>query len=568
MHDLLIRGGTVLDGTGAPARVADVAIDGETIAAVGADLGPARRTLDADGLLVTPGWVDIHTHYDAQVTWDPWLTPSGWHGGTTVVMGNCGVGFAPARAAQRDWVIGLMEGVEDIPGAAIHCGLQWGWETFPEYLDDLAGRRCAMDFAAQIPHGPLRVYVMGERGAKNQEATTEDIANMAGIVGEAMRAGALGFSTSRTLIHRGSDGVHVPGTWAAEDELFGIGRAMAAAGGGVFQMTSNHVDMADEFVWMRRMARELGLSVSFNLLQTDEAPRLWERMLGLLDEAAAEGLPLRAQVAARPSGVLMCLEGTAVPFLNRIPYLEIHQLPWPERLARLRDPEVRRRILAAEPISIGPFEDFILGSYHKMFRLGDPPDYEPLPSASAAAIAAATGRQPAEVVYDWVMELDGRGVVYFPIFNYSDGDMDHLRRLMTHPRTAMGLADGGAHCGAICDVSMPTYLLTHWARDRARGPRLPLEEVVRMQTSETADFYGLVDRGRLLPGKLADVNLIDFQGMRLAAPEMIYDLPAGGRRFVQRASGYEATIKRGVVVALEGEKTGALPGRLLRRGYR
>lgn len=565
MHDLLITGGTLVDGTGAPARVADLAIRGDRIVAIGQDLGPARQTLDATGLLVTPGFVDIHTHYDGQVTWDPMLTPSSLHGVTTVVVGSCGVGFAPVKPERREWLIGLMEGVEDIPGAALTEGMRWGWETFPEYLDALDELELAVDFAAQVPHGAVRTYVMGDRGADNEAATPEDIQAMADLVQEAVEAGALGFSTSRTLIHKGSDGVHVPGTFAETSELMGIARGMQAGGGAVFQMTSNHTDMADEFAWMRTLARDTGNTVSFNLLQTDAAPDLWEHMLGLLDEAEAEGLPVRAQVCGRPNGVLMSWQGTAVPFLNRGAYLcGIHQLPWEEKLATLKDPATRAAIIGDVAVPLGEFEDFILGSFHKMYRLGSPPEYEPHPSTSAAAVAEAQGRTPEEVVYDWLMEDDGEGIVYFPIFNYSGGDHAALHQLMQHPRTVLGLGDGGAHCGAVCDASLPTYMLTHWVRDRQRGPRLPLEQVIQMQTADTAALFGLEDRGRLAEGYLADVNLIDLEALTLEAPRMIHDLPAGGRRYMQGAGGYRATIKSGQVVMRDGEGAGPLPGRLLR----
>lgn len=564
MADLVIRNGTLIDGTGGPRRQADLAIDGDCISDIGPSLPPAHAEFDASGLIVTPGWVDVHTHYDGQITWDPLLTPSSNHGVTTVVMGSCGVGFAPVRPNDRDWLIGLMEGVEDIPGAALHEGIRWAWESFPEYLDALDQLSAAMDFGTQVPHGAIRTYVMGERGARNEPATRDDIARMSRLVQEAIEAGALGFSTSRTLIHRGMDGELVPGTFAAEDELLGIARGIEAAGGGVFQMTSNHVDMADEFPWMQRIARETSCRVSFNLLQSDAAPDLWRHMLDLLDEAADEGLDIFAQVCGRPNGVLMCWEGTAVPFLNKGPYLQLHGLPLEERMDRLREPSVRAEIVAAEPFSIGPFEDAILQSFHKMYRLGDPPEYEPDPAHSAAAIAARRGCDPQEVVYDWLMENDGRGIIYFPIFNYSDGNLDVLHSLLQHPRTVLGLGDGGAHCGTICDASLPTSLLTHWARDRSRGPGLPLEQLVRMQSQDTAALFGLADRGVLAPGMRADINLIDFDSLAIHAPQMIYDLPAGGRRFTQAASGYRATIAAGQIVSRDGQPTGALPGTLMR----
>ena len=564
MHDLVIRRGTIVDGSGDPSFEADLAVDGGRISRIGSVPARGREEVDASGKIVTPGWVDVHTHYDAQVTWDPTLSPSGWHGVTTVVMGNCGVGFAPANPDRHDWLIGLMEGVEDIPGAALHEGIQWGWESFPEYLEVLSRRPSALDFAAQVPHGALRAYVMGERGARNEAANAEDIQRMAALVEEGVAAGALGFSTSRTLIHKGSDGEYVPGTFAAEDELLGIAAGLARGGGGVFQMTANHKDMLSEIPWMRQVAERHGLPVSFNLMQTDEAPELYRQLLAELDRAAADGLSLFGQVAGRPAGILMAFEGTAVPFFNTGTFLNLfHASPQERRQAAL-DPAFRAKVLADEVLSLGPFEDFILQTYDKMFRLGQSPDYEPDPSQSAAAVARAQGRSPREVVYDWLLEGEGRGIIYFPVFNYSWGDMDHMRELLTHPRTVLGLGDGGAHCGTICDVSVPTFMLTHWVMNRQRGPRLPLEQVVQMQTSQTAALYGLRDRGLLAPGYRADINLIDLDRLSLSAPEMIYDLPAGGRRFVQRAQGYEATWLKGELTFQEGVHTGALPGGLIK----
>ena len=563
MHDLVIKGGTIVDGSGRAAFEGDVAVDGDRIAAVG-NAGPARREIDARGKLVLPGWVDVHTHYDAQVTWDPYVTPSSWHGVTTLVMGNCGVGFAPAKPDEHDWLIGLMEGVEDIPGAAMTEGMQWEWESFPEYMDAIEKKPRALDIGAQVPHGALRAYVMGQRGAKNEAATEDDIAKMAAIVEEGIRAGSLGFSTSRTLIHKGIDGELVPGTFAAEDELFGIAEGMRRGGSGVFQMTSNHTDMPKEIPWMRRMARELGLPVSFNLVQSDPAPELWRDVVRELEAAAAANEPLYAQVAGRPAGVLMSWAGTAHPFLVHPTYMGLHWMPVAERLVELRKPEVRAKIVGEDPLSVGEFEDFIVRSYDKMYRLGDDPEYEPDPSQSAAAIAQREGRSPRDVVYDWLMEKDGWGIVYFPIFNYSHGHMDHLAELLEHPRTCLGLSDGGAHCGVICDASIPTYLLTHWARDCSRGRKLALEAVVNTQTAKTAKLYGLEDRGQLAPGLLADINVVDHAALRLEAPHMAFDLPADGRRLVQRARGYDFTLKNGQVIFESGEATGALPGKLLR----
>ena len=564
MYDLVIRNGTLVDGTGGERFDADVAIDAGRIVAIGAGLDVGATEIDAAGKLVTPGWVDIHTHYDAQVTWDPQVTPSSWHGVTTVVMGNCGVGFAPAAPERHDWLIGLMEGVEDIPGAALHEGIQWEWESFPAFLEALDKRQYAIDIAAQVPHGAVRGYVMGDRGAKNEKATPEDIAAMAEIVREGIAAGALGFSTSRTLLHKAIDGEYVPGTFASEDELLGIGAAMREAGGGVFQFTANHTDIPGEFAWMRKVSGDYGLKVVFNLLQVDHAPEIWRDALGELAKAAEDGLQISGQVAGRPLGVLMSWQGTAVPFLNTPSYLQLHQLPLAERMAKLADPSVRDAILADQTFSIGEFEDFILGSFDKMYRLGDDPNYEPEARESAAEVAERLGTSPRAVVYDWLMENDGKGIIYFPMFNYSWKNADHLAEMMQHPCTVLGLGDGGAHCASICDVSLPTHMLTFWTRDRTRGALLRLEDVVKSLTATTSALYGLDDRGVLAVGKRADLNIIDYDALRLHAPEIVYDLPAGGKRYVQRATGYSATIVAGEVVSENGKPTGALPGRLVK----
>ncbi len=562
MHDLVIRGGTLVDGSGAPARMGDLAVDGGTIVAVGQVGSRGREEIDARGRLVTPGFVDMHTHYDAQVTWDPYLTPSSWHGCTTVVMGNCGVGFAPVRPDEHDFLIRLMEGVEDIPGAALHEGIQWGWETFPEYLDALARTPRVMDCAAQIPHGPLRAYVMGARGAHNEVATAEDIAAMQKLVGEALAAGAVGFSTSRTSLHRSADGELVPGTFAARDELFGIAGALRDAGHGVFQVAGEHVDMGREVAWLKDLALVTGRPVLFSMSQTDQAPDLWRELVGKLEAAAAEGAQLYGQVAGRAIGILMAWEGTAHPFVGFPGHAKVAQLPFAERMAALA--AARAQILAEKPASLGPFGDFVTRSFGKMYPFRGELDYEPAPDASVAAIAARTGQTPEAVAFDALMANGGRGMIYFPLFNYSDRSLELLRTLHLHDRTRMGLSDAGAHCGAICDGGMPTFMLTHWVRDRVRGEKLPLERVIARQTRENAVTYGLRDRGLLAPGYRADVNVIDFGKLGLSAPEIVFDLPAGGRRLIQKARGYTATICAGVVTLRDDQPTGALPGKLVR----
>ena len=563
MHDLVIRNGILVDGSGAPAREADVAFDGERVAAVGRTLPRGSREIDARGRLVTPGWVDIHTHYDGQATWDPHLTPSGWHGVTTVVMGNCGVGFAPAAPDRRQWLIGLMEGVEDIPGTALAEGIRWEWESFPQYLDALERMPRSLDVAAQVPHGAVRAYVMGERGARNEKASEDDIARMAALVKEAIAAGAVGFSTSRTLLHRAIDGEPVPGTFASADELLAIGDAM---GRGVLELASDFTPEDAELAWMAELSRRSGRPVTFACLQNDANPHQWKRLLEASDRSAAEGGAVTPQVAARPTGLLLGLQSTFHPFQAQPSYREVAHLPLAERVAALRDPERRRRIVSEKPEHPSPVALFISASFHKMFPLGDPPDYEPAPDASVAATAARQGRTPQEVAYDLLLEGDGRSFLYFPLLNYSHGNFDAIRAMLEHPRAVLGLSDGGAHCGIICDASMPTFLLTHWVRDRKRGERLPLEAVVHAQTQRTAALYGFRDRGVLAPGWRADANVIDYDRLRLHAPEMVFDLPAASRRLVQRAEGYVATVQRGRVTFEDGVPTGELPGRLVRGG--
>jgi N-acyl-D-aspartate/D-glutamate deacylase len=564
MHDLVLRGGTLVDGSGAPARTGDLAIEGDRLVQVGGKAGAARREVDVDGLLVTPGWVDVHTHYDGQVTWDPYLTPSSWHGVTTVVMGNCGVGFAPADPARRQWLIGLMEGVEDIPGTALAEGIQWSWESFPEYLDAVERMPRAIDVAAQVPHGAVRAYVMGERGARNEAPTEADVARMAEIVREGLAAGALGFSTSRTLLHRAIDGEPVPGTFAGEAELLGIGRALGQVGHGVFEMASDLAPEGDEFAWMEKLTQATGRPVTFACLQNDLDPTQWQRLLRMTEQCNARGARVVPQVAARPTGLLLGLESTFHPFHYHPSYAEIAALPLAERVRRMRDPALRARILAETPKTELPIVAYIAASFHKLFPLGDPPDYEPAPEQSVAAIAKREGRSPQEVAYDLLLARGGRELLYFPLLGYSEQNFDALHAMLTHPQAVLGLSDGGAHCGIICDASMPTFLLTHWVRDRNRGARIALEDAVRLQTRNTAALFGLADRGVLAPGLRADVNVIDLEHLRLAPPETVYDLPARGRRMVQRVSGYRMTVVGGRPIFEDGEPTGALPGRLLR----
>ena len=570
MYDLVVRGGTLVDGTGDAPRVADVAVDDGVITEVGRLTGAAaRRTIDAEGLTVTPGFVDIHTHYDGQATWDPLLAPSVWHGVTTVVMGNCGVGFAPVRPGSEQWLIGLMEGVEDIPGTALAEGITWAWESFPEYLDALDRLPHAIDVGTQVPHGAVRAYVMGERGARNEPAGPDDIAAMSAIVEEGMRAGALGFSTSRTLAHRAIDGEPVPGTFAAEDELFGIGDALRRAGRGIFELApagsagEDIVRPKDEVDWMWRLSKAIGRPVTFALLQVDAAPDLWRELFDISVGAVGAGAQVYPQVAGRPFGLLVGLQTTHA-FLDRPSYRAIADRPLAERVAAMRDPGFRARLLAEQPEGRNAFASFVRSSFDKMFVLGDPVDYEPGPERSVAGIAAAEGRTPEEVLYDALLADDGRAFLVFPLLNYSEGNADAIREMLLHPQGALGLGDGGAHCGIICDASIPTFMLTHWVRDRTRGPRLPIEYVVRKMTQDTARLYGIPDRGVVRPGSKADLNLIDLPRLHLGVPRLAHDLPAGGRRLLQHAEGYVDTIVSGEVVVHEGEDTGSRPGRLVR----
>jgi N-acyl-D-aspartate/D-glutamate deacylase len=577
MNDIVIRNARIVDGTGAPEFSGDIAISGGKITEVGKVGGEARREVDGDGRLVTPGFVDIHTHYDAQATWDPHLLPTGWHGVTTTIFGNCGVGFAPAAPERREWLIGLMEGVEDIPGSALSEGIRWNWETFPEYMDALEASPLGMDIGTHVPHAAVRAYVMGERGAANEPATADDIEAMRRIVREGVEAGAFGFSSSRTLGHRAIDGEPVPGTFAQDDELFGIARGLADAGHGIFEvagagsageLTGDAADDASrELDWMERLSAEIGCPVSFAMLQFDSRPELWRDLLERCRRSAETGSNVTAQIAARPFGLLAGHQTAANPFMNRPALVEIADLPLAERAQRLKDPAFRARVLSDERTADPNGFDVLLGDESicvKLFPMGDPPDYEPDESQSIAAIASREGRKPGDVLYDFMLRDDARELLLLPLLNYSDHNLDAQREMIEHPRSLISLGDGGAHCGLICDASLPTFLLTHWARDRKRGARLPLERAVHVTTQRTATYYGLLDRGVIAPGYKADLNLIDFDRLALRRPEMAYDLPAGARRLLQKADGYVMKIVSGEIVMEEGEPTGALPGSLLR----
>lgn len=562
MHDLLIRNGTLVDGTGSPSRRADVAVSGGVVTAVGEDAsGPARRTVDAEGQLVLPGWVDIHTHYDGQATWDPWLAPSSLHGVTTTVFGNCGVGFAPVRPGSEDYLINLMEGVEDIPGTVLAEGIDFRWESFPEYLDALSSNGWTMDVAAQLPHGVLRFYVMGERGADHGVAPSDDEAvRMGELAEEALRAGALGITTSRTTKHKAADGRLTPGLSAGRGELYGLADAMRRAGAGVFQCNTDFGP--GEYDILRDVAVRAGRPLSVLLLQVDREPDLWRQTLDRIEASAAEGIAVNGQVGCRPIGIMMGLETSVHPFVAHPLWKPLLDRSPAECLKALADPDFRRRLVEERPDD--PDTRFVAYGLEKGFELGDPLDYEPEPSRTIRARAEAEGRSPWELALEIMMKDGGRGLIMYPFENYAEGNLEVIRTLLESPHTICGLGDGGAHVATICDAGYPTFLLSYWARDRDRGPRLPLEYLVRKQTGATAAAYGLHDRGVLAPGYRADVNVVDFEALGLERPRIIYDLPAGGRRLMQGATGYRHTFVAGVEVRAEGEFTGELPGRVVR----
>lgn len=582
--DLKIVGGRIVDGTGAPAYEGAVAIRDGRIAEVGVCDGSAAEVIDAAGAIVTPGFVDIHTHYDGQATWDADMLPSARHGVTTAIIGNCGVGFAPVHDADHDRLIGLMEGVEDIPGAALAEGIRWGWRSFPEYMDALDSKPRTLDVGAQIPHDALRLHVMGERGAAQQPATARDIATMRDLCREALDAGAIGFSTGRTDNHRTIDGAWTPSSESEVAELRGIASAFDGAGHGVIQAVSDFDMLRDprrfdaEFDILEAMAAAAGgRPLSISLMQRDQAPDQWKWILRRAEAAHARGIPIRVQVAARPIGLLLGLDATFHPFMGFPTYKAIAHLPLEERARRLADSETRARLLgekservAGDGSSIPPLADLLLAQIgmlsRRLFPLGETPDYEPLPETSLFAVAQARGISPLEAILDALIADDGRALIYFPLFNYQAGDLENLRLMLEHPLALAGLGDGGAHVGTTCDASFPTTMLAHWTRDRSRGPRLPLEKVVALLTSGNADFIGLRDRGRIAPGLKADLNVIDLARLSLASPHLVRDLPAGGRRFHQEARGYRATIVSGQPVLREDRLTGNRPGRLIRAG--
>ena len=569
MYDLIIRNATIVDGTGRPSFDGDVAISDGKIAKVGAVDGEAKREIDAQGKLLAPGWVDVHSHMDGQATWDPLCSPAANHGITTLIMGNCGVGFAPCASNDEahDRLIAVMEDVEDIPGSALHEGVKWNWESFPEYLDAVEAFPRAIDVGAQVPHCAVRTYVMGDRGRKNEVATAEDVSQMADIVKEGIQAGALGFTTSRTELHTTREEIAMPGTYADEDELLGIGNAIGELGGkGIYGVVSDFNDWEKEMDWMKRLSLQNKCQINFVLFFREEED--WPRVLKQLAyvrEANAEGARLIPHVGARPVNILLSWDGTVNPFSFHSNYAALSIMSHEERLAELRKPEVRTAILAEDdPLMGDDFMDTIIAGWDKLYELGDPPNYEPSAEDSIAARAAQAGVPPRQYCYDAMMKNDGKNVIYFPCFGYSAGDLSRQVALLEDDTTVLSLADTGAHCGVLCDASVPTQMLSYFVRDRKRGHRFSVEQAVKMQTFDTARCVGLEDRGTIEAGMKADLNLIDFDELQVEAPEIIFDLPAGGRRLFQGARGYLATIVNGEVIMENGEYTGATPGKLIR----
>jgi N-acyl-D-aspartate/D-glutamate deacylase len=559
---LVIRNGTIVDGSGRDPFQADITIANGLITAIGKSHTMGTEEIDATGKLVTPGFVDVHTHYDAQATWSSRLSPSSWNGVTTLLLGNCGVGFAPCHASQRGMLIELMEGVEDIPEVVLTEGLPWNWHSFPDFLDALGGRQYDVDIAAQVPHAALRVYVMGQRGADREPATEDDRRHMAELAEEGLRAGALGFSTSRTLNHRTLDGRHIPTLRAEEAELTVIAQAMRSAGAGWLQIVSDFEDQDQEFGLFRRLAKVSGRPVTLTLLQSDIRPQAWRDLLDQIEQANADGLQITGQVRSRPTSVLLGFELSQNPFMGRPSYKKIAHLAFPERMRHLRDQAFQATLLA-EAFEGGNRAQRVQ-RWDRMFPLGNPPNYEPSPEDSIAARAAREGRSPDQVAYDLLMQHDGKAVLYLPVTNYADGNLDVVQEMIAHPNTLLGLGDGGAHVGIMCDATATSYTLTHWTRDRGRGSLFPIAWAVKRLSHDNAAAIGLHDRGLIRTGMKADLNVIDYNRLALRSPEIVYDLPAGGKRLIQRTDGFDATIVSGAVVYRNGEATGALPGRLVR----
>ncbi|MBO6655277.1 MAG: amidohydrolase family protein [Pseudomonadales bacterium] len=564
MYDLIIRNGTVIDGTGNHRFTADIAISEGRIAKVGEVHETAAREIDAAGKLVTPGWVDIHTHYDGQATWDPVLAPSSWHGVTTVVMGNCGVGFAPVKPGDQDFLIELMEGVEDIPGAALSEGIDWQWESFPEYLDALERMPRAIDVATQVPHGAVRAYVMGDRCNSDYAPTQDEIDAMAELVREGVEAGALGFSSSKTLLHKDTHGEYMPGTFSGYDEMLALGLGMKGCNNAVFELVSDHLGDDDEWAWVTEFQKQTGLTVT--LIATTAPAYENNKMYNLAEQARKEGREIRPQAAGRPTGVLHGLQSSFHAFVGHPTWKdELAELDHNALLEKLRDPEIKSRLLSEKSLIQGGLMQDLPTLMGQVFPLGDVPNYEPLPEDSVAGIAKSRNQDVTEVMYDLLVDNDGKELFYQPLGGYQGYSLDWQKQLLEHPNVLFGLSDGGAHCGVIADAGMPTFIMTHWGRDRTRGDRMSLEFIVESLASKTAKAFGMFDRGEISEGMIADLNIIDFDALQLHRPEAVFDLPAGGRRLVQKAEGYDYTIKSGEVIFQRGAHTGALPGKLVRR---
>jgi len=564
--DLIVRGGTIVDGAGGEPFEGDVAVRDGRIAAVGSVSGRGKEEIDASGLLVTPGFVDVHTHYDGQVTWENTLAPSSGHGVTTVVMGNCGVGFAPIREGQRELAIKLMEGVEDIPEAVMTAGVPFNWESFPEYLDALDARTADIDFAAQLPHSPLRVYVMGERGSEREAPTEDDLASLRKLTAEAIRAGAIGVSTSRMWTHRFRDGRLAPSVNSEDEEVLTLADGLRDAGAGVFQLIPNcETDADEQLELVQRIAERSGRPVSFSFLQNPRFPGAWRRMLEIIDEANAEGLQVRGQVIPRPPGLLLGLDLTLHPFALNPSFRALDALPIEEKVREMRRPEVRRQLLSEAPDDPNPFFMHVVSEFEDLYVLGDPPNYHPSIEDSIGSRARALGIDARDLAYDALLQRDGLEVLYRPLGN-AEGERFHSvgQDMMPSEHTVLGLGDGGAHYSMICDAAYTTYLLTYWVRDAPADRKVELPYAIKMLSNDTAETVGLGDRGLLRVGYKADLNVIDLDALRLHAPRTARDLPSGGRRLTQRADGYRATVVSGVVTYRNGKHTGALPGRLVR----
>ncbi len=567
MFDLKISGGLVVDGTGNSGQVMDVGIIGDRIVAVGNLAEPAAEEIDATGRIVIPGFVDIHTHYDGQATWDQEMAPSSWHGVTTVVMGNCGVGFAPAAPDRQEWLVGLMEGVEDIPGSALTEGMTWNWESFPEYLDALEGLDRTVDVAAQVPHGAVRAYVMGDRGASNEAPTDTEIARMSAIVEDGLKAGAVGFSTSRTILHKSIDGELVPGTTATKEELLGIGRALKRAGHGVFEMASDLLPEWNEFDWMGDLSRETGAPVTFTALESPIKSLPFREQLESMRAQNAKGGQIVAQISMRGTGLILGWQATFHPFSQRPSWKSIADKSWQEQWQHLQDPDFRARLLSERGEPTGSdlqlIADLMESAFSMQYEMLPGFNYEPTAQQSIEQRAAASGVSSEEYAYDFMMREQGTGMIYFPLLNYANGNLDFLEEALDSDDCVNSLSDGGAHCGTICDAAATTFMLQHWVRDR-EGSRVPLERAVKRQCLDTARLYGFEDRGVLAPGFLADLNVIDLDNLQLHLPTVAFDLPAGGRRLLQTATGYDYTIKSGRVTFCGGVSTGEYPGRVIR----